>query len=389
MSKEPTRVTRKEVYELIWTRPIHQLATEWGLSDVGLAKILKGMSIPRPGRGYWARIAAGQKPRRTPLPRNAEADEHSIVVHRSPLADRPKAEHPVVSVPDKLVDPHEVTRWISLALAKATLDKYGRERIGDRYQNPFCVSRAQRDRALRILDSLAKALAERGCPLTVGRRFPDWEPSEMVINVEDEAIPLEIEEQLDSRPYVPTSQERREQAKRPWISFPSQHHIPSGRLALRLAHAPHRYRKRKWWRDDGEQRLEDQLGRAIVGIEEVVYIATIEGRERKEQAHLRMLEERRRLRAERLDWYKHSLVRDLDAMIGAWERAQKIRVFLGEYERRLPADAQNECAKTWQAAVARYADRIDPLCDAARIAKELEPDDDTLERLIAAEKERR
>lgn len=228
----------------------------------------------------------------------------------------------------------------------------------------------------------------RGCALVVGKRFSHWEAREVVINVEDEAIPLEIEEQLDTKPHVPTPQERREQAKRPWTTLPSHDHAPSGRLSLRIAHAPHRYRKRKWWRDDGEQRLEDQLGRAVVAIEEIVYIATIEGRERKEQAHRRMLEERRRLRAERLDWYKHSLVRDLDAMVGAWERAQKIRSFLGEYERRLPADARNECATTWQAAVARYADRIDPLCDAARIAKELEPDDDTLERLITAETKR-
>jgi hypothetical protein len=38
-----------------------QLASEYGISGNGLAKICRKLAVPYPGRGYWARKAAGQK----------------------------------------------------------------------------------------------------------------------------------------------------------------------------------------------------------------------------------------------------------------------------------------------------------------------------------------
>jgi hypothetical protein len=45
-----------------------RLAKEYGLSDSGLAKICRKHNIPRPPRGFWAKTAAGQKLKHTPLP---------------------------------------------------------------------------------------------------------------------------------------------------------------------------------------------------------------------------------------------------------------------------------------------------------------------------------
>jgi len=44
------------------------LATHFGISDVGLAKACKRANIPTPDRGYWARAAAGKDCVKTPLP---------------------------------------------------------------------------------------------------------------------------------------------------------------------------------------------------------------------------------------------------------------------------------------------------------------------------------
>jgi hypothetical protein len=38
------------------------------VSDVGLAKLCRRAAVPRPGRGYWARVEAGQRAMRIPLP---------------------------------------------------------------------------------------------------------------------------------------------------------------------------------------------------------------------------------------------------------------------------------------------------------------------------------
>jgi len=56
-----TDVSGEELYQLIWGKPIHTLSKEFGISDVGLAKICKRNNIPRPERGYWARLHSGQK----------------------------------------------------------------------------------------------------------------------------------------------------------------------------------------------------------------------------------------------------------------------------------------------------------------------------------------
>ena len=63
------KITREELYKMIWNTPITRLSKQFSLSDVGFAKICKRLSVPVPPRGYWARIKSGQKPRKPPLPK--------------------------------------------------------------------------------------------------------------------------------------------------------------------------------------------------------------------------------------------------------------------------------------------------------------------------------
>jgi hypothetical protein len=55
-----SRLTRSELYELVWSEPMSTLAPKYGLSDVGMAKICRRLRVPRPWRGYFARKDAGQ-----------------------------------------------------------------------------------------------------------------------------------------------------------------------------------------------------------------------------------------------------------------------------------------------------------------------------------------
>jgi hypothetical protein len=47
MSEQKVTLRREELCEKVWTTPIRKLAPEFGLSDVGLAKICKKHEIPR------------------------------------------------------------------------------------------------------------------------------------------------------------------------------------------------------------------------------------------------------------------------------------------------------------------------------------------------------
>lgn len=59
--------SRQELYDLVWSMPISKIAADLRISDRGIAKKCGTHQIPVPGRGYWARLEAGQKPKKTPL----------------------------------------------------------------------------------------------------------------------------------------------------------------------------------------------------------------------------------------------------------------------------------------------------------------------------------
>lgn len=47
--EKPLTLTREDLYELAWSKPISELAKDFGISDVGLAKRCKRLGIPTPG----------------------------------------------------------------------------------------------------------------------------------------------------------------------------------------------------------------------------------------------------------------------------------------------------------------------------------------------------
>ena len=59
--------TRKELFDQVWAEPVMHVAKRIGISDVALAKVCRGMDIPLPGRGHWARKAAGNAPSKPTL----------------------------------------------------------------------------------------------------------------------------------------------------------------------------------------------------------------------------------------------------------------------------------------------------------------------------------
>lgn len=61
------KMSREELFTLVWEKPTQEAAKELGVSDVAIAKLCARLQVPKPPRGYWARIRSGQTPRRPPL----------------------------------------------------------------------------------------------------------------------------------------------------------------------------------------------------------------------------------------------------------------------------------------------------------------------------------
>jgi hypothetical protein len=75
------RLDREVLFERVWAVPVEKLAKEWGLSGRGLAKACRRLHIPVPPRGYWARVAAGQRLRRPRLPSLPPGQAEEIVIY--------------------------------------------------------------------------------------------------------------------------------------------------------------------------------------------------------------------------------------------------------------------------------------------------------------------
>lgn len=63
-----TILTRRALYDLVWSKPVRTVADELNISDVGLRKVCVRADIPIPARGYWAKREAGKPVVQTALP---------------------------------------------------------------------------------------------------------------------------------------------------------------------------------------------------------------------------------------------------------------------------------------------------------------------------------
>lgn len=122
MKEGRQKVERETLYEEVWSDPVTVVASRYGLSDVGLAKICKRLQIPLPRRGYWAKLKAGQKAPKALLPTlnpAAASSTHVVMPSSDEIANRRSTKEKAaairhqagdVQVPSELSSPHPIVR---------------------------------------------------------------------------------------------------------------------------------------------------------------------------------------------------------------------------------------------------------------------------------------
>lgn len=166
---------REELFDLIWSKPIQQLAKEFGMSDVALAKKCKAVGIPRPVRGYWAKIEAGMKARKPKLPKatRGQVDRIWITTRQAKKVEVVKLDQKVldevaellipenrISVRSEFKGAHHLVRNSRKLLRAGHVSEYGRlfKRIADGTCLDVSVSRQALDRTLLLFDAILSTL---------------------------------------------------------------------------------------------------------------------------------------------------------------------------------------------------------------------------------------
>ena len=76
----PQRMTRSQLFELVWSAPLTAVARQFEISDVALKKTCAKFDIPVPPRGHWAKLQAGEPTIKVALPPRAAGMDDKIVV---------------------------------------------------------------------------------------------------------------------------------------------------------------------------------------------------------------------------------------------------------------------------------------------------------------------
>lgn len=166
-------ISRKELYEKVWSYPLTQLCKEFNLSDNGLRKICTKHDIPLPIAGYWSKIKFGTKVIKTKLP---VKDDIDIIIEIKPaenklsetfrdsLSDFPDL---ILVIPDELDNPDKITKALKqdLIKKKPTSHNNREDVIVASYHSELpeiIISKDNFNRALLIIDTLIKNFRKVG-----------------------------------------------------------------------------------------------------------------------------------------------------------------------------------------------------------------------------------
>jgi hypothetical protein len=389
MDDQTIRFTREEIYEKVWSKPMSSLAKEWGISDVGLAKICKRYNIPRPGLGHWARKQHGYNPTQPPLPQleGKVIIEIERVEKQNRIFDLKQAQEAVqkaafekemesqVIVPRALIDPHPLVAKTEKSLRTAKPDDRGILRAYGPGTLSAAVGRNSIDRAMRILNTLIKALEKRGIKVKVdetesqGHQYYSYRRSsaqgKTLASVLGEWVEIGIEEHANRKGHELTQKEKDEQRKYGRPLYPPMYDFsPNGRLVLRIKNV-HSRQVRHTWSDTVGKRLENLLNSFIVGLTNAAVDIRASRLEREREARER--EERRRIaeEEERLRREEERRLKILDEQVSNWHKSQKIRQYV-EAVRKMAiwkygsVEPGSELEK-WITWAIRQANKLDPL----------------------------
>jgi hypothetical protein len=360
MTQTRIRLARAELYEKVWAAPVRTLAKEFGMSDVGLAKICRKHDIPIPPLGYWRKRETGHNALRPPLPpaKNSLETLDIYVRERLPPELAALAAEPAVEVAIPADLSHElVTRTEKLlASGKENEKKLIVPKNGT--LSHLLVSRDQMSRALKIINALFLALEERGQSVS----WPKEEEAALTLAVDGETVTFCVLEITESLRHVLTLEEQ----KRPWMA-PKWDYKLTGKLQFRVENLPYSSGVRGTWSDGKCQRLEKCIGDFIVCLR-VAAAAIKKNRQETEERERQWEEERKQQEERRRKAAEHKRKAEfITELMRNWEEAQNVRTFakaLAECAGKLELsdEEKNEIQQVvdW---TTEYAEFLDPLSD--------------------------
>lgn len=348
-------LTRKALYNLVWSKPLTRLAKEYAYSDNGLRKICKKHNIPLPKSGYWSKVKFNKKVKKEKLPKGDESIKIELHIRKEgqesinhPNSESAKikqeienSELPLV-VPDRLSKPDELVVKAKEDLKEKEPSIWGTSEGLLSTSSGIInlqVSKSNISRALRFMDAFIKLIKKRGHSIKV------TDGTMVVINGENLKIRI------------------REFVKREEINdngWKRSGYRPTGELSFRLEDTY----PEKMWRDGKNSQIETKLSTILATLE----LKAKENKERRIEREIRHRnwqeqEEIKKALQKKKD-NELSKFKELLSMATRWHKAEYLRNFIKELENNdLKLQFQNEVIEDAIQWAKEKADWYDPLIE--------------------------
>jgi len=378
--------TRQELYGLVWSEPMRNLAEKYGISDRGLAKACAAANIPVPVRGYWAKSQAGRPVLKQALPPRGFGQSNEVIIgggyrryycyHDGDLLNDPIPAPPVfememdavrarvTALVNKAPLPKSLDRLHPL-IAKLLRDDEARlqKTLASAYPSSWDKPKfdmAFERRRLKILNGLFTCLHHCGMKPSYGGK----EARDLSVMVGNQRVSFS----LDS-----VSAENQLQRERAGYSFDARGEHDKMYLALTNWRFPEKS-CRSWQDGKGdalEKHMREIVTELIVAGEESYRQGLIQHREWMIKRKADLLEKKRQAEIEaerkRLERQARLEQRRIDHLLGqadALHRAGQIRAYvttIRDVNKTAPQPMSDEELDSWAEWALAQADRIDPV----------------------------
>lgn len=355
--EESKKISRMELYNLVWSKPMTALAKEYSISDNGLRKICKKLNIPLPQLGHWQKLQFGKKVTILPLPEDFKGDDYIF------LSDRIEGEskqnegvsqfHKLLKeiigdsklsfkVPEKLSNPDKLIIEAKENFASISKEKHAIYRgITTTSNGIISISVAPKNcnRAMRIMDKIIKLLKQRGHNVIV-------KSSTTLVVIQGEEIKIRLREKL-----------KRIIIKDAKYSWNNTEYVPTDILSFKIDVYPE-----KEFNDTKNLTLEEQLPKILTKLE----LVSQKIKRDKEEREIRHQEYRKQREIEEAIKKRHEnefanfkkLLEDSER----WKKAIDMRNYIKEIENEAIKDKTLSVELTaWIKWAKAKADWYDPL----------------------------
>jgi hypothetical protein len=351
-------LTRKELFDLVWSKPVAALLRKYDIKNSELKKILAEMNIPTPEMGHWQRLQYGKpveikllpddfsgrdnitltlRDINSPFVKSAQKNLKESIVNETNLPVKVKQK---LSKPDPLISEARESLMMKRSIHDSryvglNFDRYKGMAETKRNELRIRVSPANVGRALRFFDAFIKLLRARQHDIIIenDRTYAVFEKEKFEISLKERFF--------------------RTKSSDSWQRLEYQ---PSGILIFKLESYPY-----KEWKD-GHRLIEDRLPDLLAWFE--LYAQKLKQERLYYEEQHKIQEEKERIEKE-IKARKEKEIRNFRKLVkeaNQWHQIQIIRSYISYIEgKALEFGVLSDELKNWIEWSKQKADWYDPV----------------------------